>query len=71
MLKKGNKNTKCLAYMALVRLILEYGVVCWDPYREGLVSALYQVQKRTAKFANNINESGWKTFGTISRKSHI
>jgi len=29
-LKKGNNNTKCLAYTALVRLILEYGTVCWD-----------------------------------------
>jgi len=31
------------------------------PYREGQVSALKRVQKRAAKFANNINESGWET----------
>jgi len=60
-LKKGNNNTKRLAYRALVRPILEYGAVCWDPYREGQVSALNWVQKRAAKFANNINESGWET----------
>jgi len=60
-LKKGNNNTKRLAYTALVRPILEYGAVCWDPYREGQVSALNRVQKREAKFANNINESGWET----------
>jgi len=47
---------KRLAYMALVRPILEYGAVCWDPYREGQVSALNRVQKRAAKFANNTNE---------------
>ena len=35
-LKKGNSNTKSLAYMSLVRPILEYGAACWDPYREGL-----------------------------------
>jgi len=29
-LKKGYNNTKRLAYTALVRLILEYGAVCWD-----------------------------------------
>ena len=29
-LKKGNNNTKRLAYAALVRPILEYGAVCWD-----------------------------------------
>jgi len=28
---KGNGNTKRLAYMSLVRLILEYGAGCWDP----------------------------------------
>ena len=27
-LKKGNSNTKCLAYMSLVRPILEYGAAC-------------------------------------------
>ena len=30
-LKKGNSNTKSLAYMSLVRPILEYGAACWDP----------------------------------------
>ena len=59
-LKKGNNNTKCLAFTALVRPKLEYGVVCLDPHR-GQVRALNWVQKRAAKFANNINESGWET----------
>ena len=47
---------KRLTYTALVRLILEYGAVCWDPYREGQLSPLNRVQKRAAKFANSINE---------------
>jgi hypothetical protein len=34
-LKEGNQNTKRLAYTALIRPILEYGAVCWDPYRVG------------------------------------
>ena len=34
------------AYTALVKLTLEYGAVCWDPYREGQVSALNWVQNR-------------------------
>ena len=59
-IKKGNNNTKRLAYTALPRPILENGAVCWDPYR-GQVSVLNRVQKRAAKFANNINESGWET----------
>jgi len=57
----GNNNAKRLTYTALVRPILEYGAVCWDPYREGQVSALNRVLKRAAKFANNIHESGWET----------
>ena len=44
-LKKGYSNTKSLAYMSLVRPILEYGAACWDPYREGQISALDRVQK--------------------------
>jgi hypothetical protein len=47
-LKKGNNNTKRLAYTALVRPILEYGAVCWDPHREGQVSALNRVQNTAA-----------------------
>jgi len=43
-LKKGNSNTKSLAYMSLVRPILEYGAACWDPYREGQISSVYMVQ---------------------------
>ena len=59
-LRKGN-NTKHLAYTALVWPILECGAVCWERYRGGQVSALNRVQRRAAKFANNINESGWET----------
>jgi MoaA/NifB/PqqE/SkfB family radical SAM enzyme len=44
-----------------VRLILEYGAVCWDPFREWQVSALNRGQRRVAKFANHTNESGWET----------
>ena len=34
-LRKGSSNTRNLAYMTLVRPILEYCAACWDPYREG------------------------------------
>ena len=69
MLKKGNNNTTRLAYTALVRPILLYGAVCWDPYGEGQVSALCRVQNRAAKLANNINESGWNTL--VQRRSIV
>jgi len=56
-LKKGNSNTKRLAYMSLVRPILEYGAACWDLYREGQIIALDRVQKKVAKFAYHTNSS--------------
>jgi len=36
--------------MSLVRPILEYEGACWDPYREGQITALDRVQKKAAKF---------------------
>jgi len=39
-LKKGNSNTKCLAYMSVVRPILEHGSACWDPCRGGQINVL-------------------------------
>jgi len=61
----GNNNSKPVAYAALVRPILAYGAVCWDPYREGKLSALKRMQKRPANFSNNINESGWETLAQL------
>ena len=55
-LKKGNNSTKSLAYTTLVRPILEYVAVCWDPYREGQIRALGRVQNKAAKFAYNRTE---------------
>jgi hypothetical protein len=56
-LKQENNIMERLAYMSVMSPILEYGVVCWDPYREWQVSALNRVQRRVAKFANPTNES--------------
>jgi len=60
--KAYTQKGKPLAYTSLVRPILEYGAVCWDPYREGQVSALNRMQKRAAKFANNVNERVGKSW---------
>jgi len=56
--KKGNRNTKSLAYTSLVRPILKYGCACWDPRREGQINALYRVPKKAAQFTNH---SAWET----------
>ena len=63
-LKKVNINTKSIAYIQLVRSILEYGAACWDPHNENQKIALDPVQKRETKFSNHSKESVWKTLGT-------
>jgi hypothetical protein len=68
-LKKGNSNTKSLAYTPLVCPILEYGVAFWDLYREGQVNALDR--KKEAKFANHTNDSVWETLGQSRKIARI
>ena len=70
-LKKGNSNIKSLAYMTLVRPILEYGAACWDPYREGQINALARVQKKAAKFAYHKNSPTWETLASRRKLSRI
>jgi hypothetical protein len=52
---------KSLAYTSLVRLILEYGAACWDPYRECQINALDRVQKKAAKFAHHTSDLVWES----------
>jgi len=70
-MKKGNSNTKSLAYMSLVRPILGYVAACWDPYREGQISALDRVQKKAGKFAHHTNSSNWETLASRRKLSCI
>jgi len=70
-LRKRNSNTKSLAYMSLVRPILEYGAACWDPYREGQISALDRVQKKAAKFAHSTNSPNWETLASRRKLSRM
>jgi len=70
-LKKGNSNTKSLAYMSLVRPILEYGAACWDTYREGKISALDRVRNKAAKFAHHTNSQKWETLASRRKLSRI
>jgi hypothetical protein len=58
--KRVNTNTKSLAYTSLVRPILKYDAVCWDPYRECQISALDRVQNKAAKFAHHTRGQVWE-----------
>ena len=57
--------------MSLIRLILEYGAACWDPYREGQISASDRVQKKAAKFAHHTNSLNRETLASRRKLSHI
>ena len=70
-IKKVNSNTKSLAYLSLVRAILEYGAGCWDPYREGQIIVLERVQKKAAKFAHHTSNSNWDTLASRRKLSRI
>ena len=66
-LKKGNKNTKSLAYKSLVRPVLEYESACWDPCREGQINALERVQKKAAQFTNDTKDLTGKPWLSVGR----
>jgi hypothetical protein len=70
-LKKGNRNTKSLAYTSLVRPNLEYGAPCWDPYRIGQINALDRVQNTAAKFSQDRNDSNWETLTQRRKISRV
>ena len=70
-LKRGSSNNKILAYVSLVRPILEYGAACWDPYREGQACALDRVQKKAAKFAHHRKSPNWETLASRRKLSRI
>ena len=57
--------------MSFVRPIFEYGAACWEPYREGQISALDRVQKTAAKFAHHKNSSSWETLASRRKLSCI
>jgi hypothetical protein len=59
--KKGEKNTKSLAYTSLVRPILEYGAASRDPYRECQISAVDRVQNKAAEFLHHSGGSDWES----------
>ena len=52
---------KSSACTSLVRPILEYWALCWDPYRECQISALHCVQNKAAKFAHHSGGSDWES----------
>ena len=57
--------------MSLVLPILEYGAACWDPYRDGQISALDRVQKKAAKFVHHRKSPNWENLASRRKLSRI
>jgi hypothetical protein len=68
-LKKGNSNTKGLAFTSLVGPVLEYASSCWDPY--GRTNALDRVQNKAAKSAHQRNYLNWETLAQHRKIARI
>ena len=49
-LRSCPKSSKRSAYVSLIRPILEYGSVVWDPYYQTDISTLVRIQHRAARF---------------------
>jgi hypothetical protein len=45
--------------------------VCWGPYREGQINALYRVQNKAAKFAHHKNDSNWEALAQRRKIARI
>ena len=54
-LKKASRKSKELAYTSLVRPVMEYGVVSWDPYRQNQTNALERIQRKAAKYVKGVD----------------
>ena len=52
-LSKCPEDIKAQAYKSLVRPILEYSSIVWDPYRAYQKAWLEQIQRRAARFVTN------------------
>ncbi len=74
-LRKGSGKSRELGYTSLVRPILEYGSICWDPYRLGQIKSLEKVQKYAAKFVrrgrSNSEFISWEPLEKRREKSRL
>ena len=52
-LKVNNIRLKEIAYKAMIWPILEYACTVWDPYKEGQIKIIENVQRRSARFVLN------------------
>ena len=76
------KEAKQLAYVSLVRPLLEYGAAAWDPHTQKDIKILEGVQKRAARFvfrdyrqttsaSGLVNDLGWLPLSDRRRNARL
>ncbi|KAJ4451962.1 hypothetical protein ANN_03446 [Periplaneta americana] len=78
-LRKASPKSREIAYLTLVRPLMEYGTTCWDPYRIYQINSLERIQYRAAEFVKGKREDGndtikglrWETLENRRRKTRI
>ena len=81
-LHSASKNTKTTAYFTLVRSIVEYASVVWDPHYDNNISNLEMVQRSAARFVCNryhntssvtsmLNQLGWPSLEARRRQARL
>ena len=63
-LKHCPKSTRHMAYISLVRSLLEYGAIIWDPYTQSDINRLERIQRQAARFISGDYQS--RTPGSMS-----
>ncbi|KAJ4431722.1 hypothetical protein ANN_20324 [Periplaneta americana] len=75
-LQKSNRKSKELAYKTLVRPIMEYGTVGWDPYRQNQMDSIEKVQRKAEKYVKMgkgrgeeiVKDLGWESLKSRRQK---
>ena len=82
-LNKCPTHIKAVAYTSLVRPILEYASVAWDPHSQNNIKTLERMQRQAARFCTNnysrepgsvtklLQELGWETLQTRRKSKRI
>ena len=66
-LKHCNRNFKETAYISLVRSVLDYASIVWDPYQKKDIDSIEGIQGRAARFVMNNYSRGSSVTDMMSR----